>query len=193
MEDLLGHAATRACAPGTLERSRGRGIASQSGSSTLATAIEFNLALAILVPPFIFGGREAIGQLTLAVLVLLASTLWLIRRIVQGPSSIPLRRPEVALLLAALALPLLTTIPLPFEMVAALSPGISRLFPAWANAPSGELGSDGWSYLSLAPGLSRAGALLFILYVLLFWITLDVVRTTRSASRLLKVLFTTGI
>ena len=193
MKDSFCHAATRACTPDTLERSRGRGIATQSGSSTLATAIEFNLALAIWVPPFIFGGREAIGQLTLAVLVLLASTLWLIRRIVQGPNSIPLRRPEVALLLAALALPLVTTIPLPFGMVAALSPGINRLLPAWAHATSGELGSDGWSYLSLAPGLSRAGALLFVLYVLLFWITLDIARTTRSARRLLSVLFATGI
>src|SRR5258707_5774338 len=89
-----------------------RPVAPKGASSRLGRAIEACLGLAILIPPFIFGGREAYGQLTLAVLVLTTFGLWIVRRIGQGPSYIPLRRPEILLVLAAIGLCLASWIPL---------------------------------------------------------------------------------
>jgi O-antigen ligase/tetratricopeptide (TPR) repeat protein len=166
---------------------------SNSLITRLGYAIEACLTLAIVVPPFIFGGREAVGQLLLALIVLFAFGLWIARRIIQGPGLIPLSRPEIILVLGALMLLVVSRIPLPAGVVRNLAPGIDRLLPNWQNGALGDLGSEGWRTLSLTPGLTVEGFFLFALYVLLFWITLDVVRTRASAQRLLVALFVTGI
>jgi len=51
----------------------------------------------------------------------------------------------------------------------------------------------GWHSFSLTPGLSRDATLLFLLYALLFWITLDTVRHRESVHRLLRTLFAAGV
>lgn len=45
----------------------------------------------------------------------------------------------------------------------------------------------------MTPGLSRDATLLFVLYVLLFWITWDTVRHRESVHRLLRTLFISGV
>ncbi|TMQ35739.1 MAG: hypothetical protein E6K70_00555, partial [Planctomycetota bacterium] len=138
------------------EKSHGKPVTLNRGSR-LERAIETSLALAILIPPFVFGGREAYGQLVLAVLVLVASSLWMIRRI--------------------FVLCTLSLLPLPSHLVQILSPGIARVLPGWTDGTLPALGAAGWQRFSVAPGLSLEGACLFALYALLFWITLDTVRT----------------
>ena len=173
------------------EKSHGKPVTLNRGSR-LERAIETSLALAILIPPFVFGGREAYGQLVLAVLVLVASSLWMIRRIALGPSSIPVRRPEVLLVLGVFVLCMLSLLPLPSHLVRILSPGIARVLPGWTDGTLPALGAAGWQHFSVAPGLSLEGACLFALYPLLFWITLDTVRTGESTYRLLHIFFITG-
>src|SRR5262245_14450903 len=161
--------------------------------SRIGRAIEVCLGLAILVPPFVFGGREAYGQLVLALLVLVTSGLWIIRRSIQGPRFITFGRPEILLVLAAFVLLVISSVPLPAALVRAVAPGIGRLLPGWADGSLEGLSGGGWRTLSLTPGLTIEGAFLFALYALLFWITVDVVRTRESARRLLVTLFVAGI
>jgi O-antigen ligase/tetratricopeptide (TPR) repeat protein len=170
-----------------------RGPVAEAVPSKLDRAIEIGLALAIALPPFVFGGREAYGQLALACVVLATFSLWIIRRIGRGPRLIPLWRPEILLVLVAFGLSLASWVPLPAGLVRTLSPGVGRLLPGWSEGTLGQVGAGGWHYFSLTPGLSIEGALLFVLYALLFWITLDTVCTAESARRLLAVLFVTGV
>ncbi len=157
----------------------------------MGRAVELCLGLALLVPPFIFGGRQAYGQLALAVLVLAAFVFWMIRKITSGPVVISLARAEVLLPLAAISFTFITWISLPSGLIRMLSPGIQRLLPEWSTKSFG-VGSE-WHSFSLTPGLSREATLLFVLYVFLFWITLDTVRHRDSIQRLLRMLFIAGV
>jgi O-antigen ligase/tetratricopeptide (TPR) repeat protein len=151
--------------------------------------VEICLGLAIAVPTFIFGARQAYGQLALAILVLVAFALWISAKIRQGPVLVSLRQPEGWLPLAAIALSLVTWIPFSASWIRTLSPAIGRLLPDWGTFGA----ADGWHTFSLTPGLSRDGTFLFILYGLLFWITLDTVRRSDAVYRLLGFLFVTGV
>src|SRR5713101_1318109 len=141
-------------------------------------AVELCLSLALLVPPFIFGARQAYGQLALAVLVLAAFGFWLIGKIAGGPVDTSWRRAEIILPLAAIGLGIVTWISLPSSLIQTLSPGIRRLLPEWTSGSLGARG--GWDTFSVTPGLSREATLLFVLYALLFWITWDTVRHRES-------------
>ncbi|MCH8991430.1 MAG: hypothetical protein IIA44_06730, partial [Acidobacteria bacterium] len=88
-----------------------------------------------------------------------------------------LRRPELWVPLAGLSLGVLTWLPLPTGVVQLLSPGTRRLLPHWADGALGSLSGAGWTHFSLAPGLSREATFLFLLYVLVFWVTVSVVRS----------------
>jgi len=166
--------------------------ADEPTAGVLGRVLEVCVALAVAVPPFIFGGREAYGQLVLAALVLAAGGLWAVRLARRGPCRIPLRRPEVFLPLAALALGVLTWVPVPPSLVRALSPGVARLLPAWADGSVAGWGG-GWPHFSLAPGLSREGTFLFLLYAILFWVTRDTVRSPGAVRRLFGVFLLTGV
>ncbi len=211
----------------------------------ISRAIEVCLGLALFVPPFIFGARQAYGQLALAVFVLSAFVFWIVGKIIRWQVSVPLTRPEVLLPLAAIGLTVVTWISLPCTLIQTISPGVARLLPEWNRenpksearnaknheprmehgfntdsdpcsirvpsvAASSDLGfvSDflrkkfrisnlpvlaGWHSFSLTPGLSRDATLLFLLYALLFWITLDTVRHRESVHRLLRTLFAAGV
>jgi tetratricopeptide (TPR) repeat protein len=153
--------------------------------------VEICLALAVAVPPFIFGARQAYGQLVLAILVLASFGFWVIGKIKQGPVRVAFFRPEVCLPLAAVALSVMTWISLPPSLIRTLSPGIARLLPQWVDLNWGAQG--GWHTFSVTPGISRDGTLLFILYALMFWITVDTVRRPDEVHRLLRVLFLAGV
>jgi O-antigen ligase len=156
-----------------------------------ARAVEICLGLAVAVPPFVFGARQAYGQLVLAVFVLLAFAFWIAGKIALGPIGIPLRRPEVLLPLAAIALSIVTWISLPPSVIHTMAPGIGKLLPDWAQRSLGAHGD--WNTFSLTPGLSRDGTFLFVLYALLFWMTVDTVRHLYSVQRLLRILFVAGV
>lgn len=159
----------------------------------LQFSAEIALALAIVVPPFIFGGREAVGQLVLAMLALCAGALALVLRLREGPVWPRWRRPEVIVPLAALALIVITTLPLPAGLIRFASPGLGRLLPEWTNGGLSGLIPDDWHFVSLVPALSREAAFLFLVYAILFWSTLQVVRDAAAARRLFNAWFLCGV
>src|SRR5438445_1882700 len=156
-----------------------------------ARAVEVCLGLAVAVPPFIFGARQAYGQLILAVLVLAAFGFWIVGKIKQGPTVVAPFQPEVYLPLAAITLSVMTWISLPPSVIRKFSPGIARLLPEWTGGTWGAQG--GWPTFSLTPGISRDGTLLFVLYALVFWITVDTIRRPDAVHRLLRILFVSGV
>src|SRR5262245_25257820 len=127
----------------------GRSARPESATPWITRAVEICLGLAIAVPTFLFGARQAYGQLAFAILVLAAFGLWIIAKIRQGPVLIFLWRPEVWLPLAAIALSIVTWIPLSASRIRTLSPAIGRLLPDWDTFGGG----DGWHTFSLTPGL----------------------------------------
>jgi tetratricopeptide (TPR) repeat protein len=157
----------------------------------LARSAEACVALAVLVPPLIFGGREAVGQTVLAVLALAGGGFALLRTLVGKSPAPSLKRPEVLLPLAALALSVLAWTPLPPGLVKALSPGVDRLLPGWGD-PSDAAGFGGWATFSLAPGLSRDATLQLVPPLLLFWATLAAVRGPEGVRRLFWAFFLSG-
>jgi tetratricopeptide (TPR) repeat protein len=159
----------------------------------LSRATEACLALAVLVPPFFFGGREAPGQAVLALIVLAASGCCAFRWLLSRPCGFPWRRPEFFLPLACLALSLVSWMPLPAPVVRALSPGIGRLLPCWTTGEMEGLGRGGWTTLSVAPGLSRDESFLFLLYALLFWVTASTVSTVDGVRRLFGAFLVCGV
>src|SRR5262249_34137113 len=151
--------------------------------------VEVCLTLALLVPPLVFGGREAFGQLVLAAIVLVGGTAWVLRRSLEARRSGGIWRPEVILPLAGLGLSVLVWAPVPSGVVRFISPGVGRLLPGWSDGTLAGLSGTGWSYFSLAPGLSRDGTLQLFIYVLLFWMALDTVRGVGDVRWFMAVFF----
>jgi O-antigen ligase len=151
------------------------------------------IALALFAPPFFFGGRCALGQLLLALLVSLAAGFCLLGRLGSDAPCLWWPCPEFLLPAAALVVSSMMWMRLPEPLVRALAPGISRLLPAWTDKTPTGLGSSGWRYLSMCPGLSKEATLLFLVYTVLFWATLGSVRTPAAAARVLKVFFLSGL
>jgi hypothetical protein len=154
-----------------------------------ARGVEICLGLAMAVPPFVFGARQAYGQLVLAILVLAGFVLWMGGKVARGQVGISLRGPEVVLPLAGIALSIVTWISLPPQVIRPLAPGLDKLLPNWSELSSGPH----WTTFSLTPGLSRDATFLFILYALLFWMTADTIRHMDSIQRLLGILFVGGV
>jgi tetratricopeptide (TPR) repeat protein len=179
------------CSPGPPAKQLG--CRSATWSDRLSRGAEFSLMLVVLVPALAFGGREAYGQLILAVLVLTAVTLCTTRLLLGNRFQIVWRKPEVLVPLAAVTLIFLSSTPLPPRFIQLVSPGISRLLPEWAAGSFEEIGLKPWGYTSVAPGISREGLFLFVLYVLIFWTTLHTATTLEGVRRLLKAFFLTGV
>lgn len=170
---------------------QGRSDNASASTPWSTRGVEICLGLAVAVPPFIFGARQAYGQLALALLVLAAFALWIGGKIARGQIGIPLHRPEFLLPLLAIALSIITWISVPPSLVRDLAPGIDKLLPDWAGRSLGA--HEDWHTFSLTPGLSRDGTFLFVIYALLFWITIDTIRNVDAVYRFFRVLFVAGV
>lgn len=159
----------------------------------LSQAAEVMLALAIVVPTFIFGGREAVGQSALASFVLLGCGLAALRCVLCDRKHPALLSLEFLLPAAMLLVYVLTWVPLPPDLIQGLSPSTARLLPEWTTDSSAGTSLGGWRAFSLAPGLSRDATLLLLTGVLTFWGAFSTLRTAESAWRLLKILFWCGV
>jgi len=144
----------------------GRSAQANAAIPWTVRAVEICLGLAVAIPPFVFGARQAYGQLVLAVFVLLAFAFWIAGKIALGPIGIPLRRPEFLLPLAAIALSIVTWLSLPPLSHPHAGAGDRQVAPGLDRANLGC--ACRLDTLSLTPGLSRDGTFLFVLYALLF-------------------------
>ena len=139
----------------------------------------------IFLLPLIMGGRDAIGQLVLAVLAVTAALAWTIRQTIRGGD---LGRPLAAIIVIALgaALLLLQSVPLPQSWVLWLAPHQADLLPLWNAAAAAENPLGRWAYISFAPAETRAGLVSFLSYALLLLVALQRVRSIDDVERILR-------
>ena len=162
-------------------------------NSWLSNALTSIIVLAVVIPPFLFGGREAIGQSVLAGLVLAGCGLAVLRYIICNYQLPSLWRMEVLIPAAAVALYVLTWVPVGPRIVHAISPGTTRLLHGLNGSMLDMPHYKGWSTFSLAPGLSRDATFIVLLHALLFWLTLFSIRTADAVRRILGVFLLCGV
>jgi O-antigen ligase/tetratricopeptide (TPR) repeat protein len=154
-------------------------------NALLLQIVDGCLAGAIFFLPFAMGGRHPLGQLILAGLAAIAALAWAVR---QSLRPHPHWRPTwaLALISAGLILILLQTAPLPQSALQWLAPSQAKILPLWnANRPDAACFGR-WNCISFAPEETRANLVLLSAYGLLFFVTVQRVRTIEDVERLLR-------
>jgi len=160
-------------------------IRQQALDRFLLQVVDGCLAGVIFVVPLLMGGRHAIGQLALTVLAVTAAWTWALRQCLRDDAA---WRPTWAtpLLLAGLALVALQTIPLPPALLARLATPNAELLPLWNGGGAGPAAFGPWPYVSFAPAETRAGLVLFLDFVLLFFVAAQRIGRIEDVERLLR-------
>ncbi|MCR4412028.1 MAG: O-antigen ligase family protein [Thermoguttaceae bacterium] len=151
----------------------------------LRFVVDGALAGTLFVVPALMGGRQALGQWALVTLAVAAGMAWAVR---QGLRRRPAWRPCPGLVVlgAAIALVIVQWLPLGPSAVARLSPHVPEILPLW-NAPIDQPASLGpWARLSLAPAATKAGLIVLIAYALLFFVTVQRIKTLDDLERVLR-------
>ncbi|HIQ22665.1 MAG TPA: tetratricopeptide repeat protein [Planctomycetes bacterium] len=150
----------------------------------LGRVVDGGLAATVLVLPFLFGGRHPLGRMLLVVLAVAVAAAWSLRQLVQGSGG--WRRSGAGWLLwAATALLVLQCTAVPDGWVESLGGRTAELLTLWNQPAAASAGLGNWSYLSLAPSATRSGLVLFVAYGLLFWVTVQRVRSVEHVERIL--------
>ena len=149
----------------------------------LLSIVDVALAGCIFIVPLLFGGRCAAGHFGLTLLAATAASAWWLRQSLL-PRQYWRRSAAHLLLLAAIALVVLQLTPLPDSWTAQLSPKTTDLLPLWSG--NSTAGLNAWQQISLTPAHSRNGLVLLLAYTLVFWVTVQRIRSMEDVERLLR-------
>lgn len=154
-------------------------------NALLLQIVDSCLAGVIFIVPFVMGGRHPFGQLLLASLAITMALAWAIR---QSISERPSWRPTwaLAVLSAGAILVLLQTIPLPKAILDIVAPNHAKILPLWQGGQAASAFCNGWSYISFTPEDTRGGLILFLSYGLVFFVTVQRIKTIQDVERLLQ-------
>lgn len=151
--------------------------------------VDVGLAAAIFVLPFVMGGRQAIGEFTLAVIACWTAFAWLVHAASGRVSGWRFSGLE-PLLIAGIVLCLIQTLSLGPEWVEAVSPHLRRLLPLWESASAGDPSMamvDGpWASISLVPAATRSSLCCVIAVAMLFVVAVQRVDTVADAKLLMR-------
>lgn len=167
------------------ERAESQGLADglDPWDRLLSRIIDAALAGCIFGVPFLLGGRIALGRLTLVVLAVSMAVAWALRQLLHGQGH--WRRSGAEPVLAAGAILLIVQLlPLPFWLLARLSPQSVDLLPLWTPGSPAGLGS--WTQISLAPAATKASLVSFLAYCLIFLVTVQRIRSVDDVERILR-------
>lgn len=152
-------------------------------SQGLLVVVDAALAGCIFVVPLLLGGRSAAGHFALVLCAATAASAWWLRQSLL-PRQYWRRSAAHVLWLAAIALVILQLVPLPANWIGLLSPKIAQLLPLWNDDTPAALGI--WSQISLTPTESRSGLALLLAYALVFWVTVQRIRSMEDVERFLR-------
>ena len=153
----------------------------------LLKIVDGGLAGCIFLVPLLLGGRQALGQLVLVALAVIVASAWIIRQCIARQGI--WRRSAAGLVLAAGALLIaMQMVPLPAPYLERISPHTAELLPLWsaAAADTGASNLGQWSQISLTPVETENSLVLFLAYGMLFWVTLQRIRTVQDVERILR-------
>lgn len=145
----------------------------------------------ILLLPFIWGGRQALGNLTTVLLSGWTALWWSIYQLKQDRPRWKFSGAEPLLLLAIL-LVVLQTLTLPESIKNRISPQINQLLPAWSDNPETSVGLGHWSTLSFAPWQTWSDLITLMSVMLVFFIAVQRLSTLNDVHRLLKFVAISG-
>ena len=156
----------------------------QSVSRMLLRAVDLGIAAVLFVAPLFMGGRHPVGRLVFVACVCWVVVTWLLHRCIVRRAALTLCGREW-LILAGFCVILLQLVPLPRDVLQRLSPAIHQLLPLWSgSSPSTHLGD--WSQISLAPGETRGGLVMYLAYAMLFLAIVQRVQSLEDVERLLR-------
>lgn len=169
--------------------------------SALDQIVDLGIASVLFIAPLAMAGRYPPGRLILAILVGITAVASLLSKALTGNrSSRFLWTGGEWLACLALLIVVLQLIPLPAKTLQFLSPSTGALLPLHAQAEPGPSSADSaspifaqWGSASLAPHATRGGLAMLIVYVLLFFVVAQRVRTRHDVERLLKSIAVAGI
>ena len=124
----------------------------------------------LLLAPWFMGGRHPQGRLVLAAIVSVTGVAWggsqwLGRRLRWSWSG------AESILLLAIGLVVLQLLPLPYGVLARLSPSLPETLPLWSDRGPSEALWGIWHCTSLTPAATREGLCMLLVYGVLFLAT----------------------
>lgn len=164
------------------EYSHTAGAGSQRWAGGLLHVVDVAMAGCVFVVPLLLGGRTPLGQFSLTVFAVTAASAWWLRQLLL-PRRYWRRSAAHLLLLAAVALIGLQLTPLPPSWMSCLSPRASEVLPLWTDNGAAGLGT--WQRISLTPAETHAGLIVFLAYALVYWVSLQRIRSLEDVERLL--------
>lgn len=170
--------------------STGWGAAAESVSWPLRLT-DLGLALLILVLPFIWGGRQAMGNFATVMLAGWTAFWWAIYQIRQDRPRLRFSGAE-PLLFMAIALVIVQTLTLPDSVRNTLSPEIARLLPSWSPDSPLNLGLGTWSTLSFAPWQSSSDLVTVISLMAVFFVGVQRIDTIQDVHRMIRCVAVSG-
>lgn len=145
----------------------------------------------IVLLPFLWGGRQALGNLAVVLLAGWTCFWWAIHQLRQDHPRWRFSGAE-PLFLLAIILVVLQTVSLPESIKDTLSPHIDKLLSHWGKDPETSLGLGYWSTLSFAPWQTWSDLVTLISIMLVFFIATQRLETVRDVHRFMRYVAVSG-
>jgi len=145
----------------------------------------------ILCLPFIWGGRQALGNFAVVLMSGWTAFWWAVHQLRQDRPRWRFSGAEPLLLMAVL-LVALQTITLAESFKDTLSPHIDKLLPTWGGNPETSLGLGRWATLSFAPWQTWSDLVTLMSVMLVFFIAVQRLDTAKDVHRLMRYLAISG-
>ena len=148
----------------------------------LVTATDVCLVLTLVTVSIGFGGWMAHGQLALVIGASATAICWALYQFLSSSARWTFTGSEW-LWLAGILVGLIQIIPLPGNWMLTLAPQIKEVIPLWFDSEFNDYLRATWNQLSLAPWETSSGLATFISYALLFFVTVQRMRTVKDVER----------
>ncbi len=167
-----------------------RGRAKNKGQVQLSLA-ELGVFGSIFLVPIFIGGRHPWGHFVLVICSVVAAIGWAFRAYRGKGIKVVWSNAEWILVAAAILLAL-QVLPLPSEVLRFLSPKSQGILFLW----QGEFGKGffgEWSCVSLTPAETLYSICFFVAYVIIFWVTVQILEDREDVCRMLRWVAVAGL
>lgn len=166
-------------------------IASEPPREWTLRLVDLGFAGLILLLPFVWGGRQALGHLTVLLLSGWTAFWWAIHQLRSERPGWRFSGAE-PLFLLAVSLVTLQTVAIPESLKDQLSPHIDLLLEGWTDSPASGLGLGRWSRLSFVPWQTWSDLVTLIAVMVIFFVAVQRLKTVSDVHRILRWLAISG-